>query len=239
LPNAKHKAERGITVVRRKRIKRKTKRISFKLSAWRKKKGSAAARNKGILKANANIIVFTDSDCIVDREWLRHIVSPLNDERIGIVGGKILAKRPCNELEKFGEKIHDHENIIKKLKPPYVITMNWASRQAVLKELGLFDEKFIRGQDVDLSFRILKKGYELVYEPKAIVYHRNENTLLGLFLEGYAHGFNSLRIIKKHKDFMKQFGYRRFNPKSYYELLSYLIARQGYVPKLHLRNRPD
>jgi len=61
LPNAKHKAERGITVVRRKRIKRKTKRISFKLSAWRKKKGSAAtgwSSSMGALKLLAVTCVF-------------------------------------------------------------------------------------------------------------------------------------------------------------------------------------
>src|SRR5437870_13786471 len=37
----------------------------------------AAARNKGILHAAAEIIAFTDSDCVVDRDWLRHLIPPL------------------------------------------------------------------------------------------------------------------------------------------------------------------
>jgi glycosyltransferase involved in cell wall biosynthesis len=195
---------------------------------FERKRGPAAARNKGIMNSMGDVIAFTDSDCVVDKDWLRKIVMPLQNEGVGIVGGRILATRPCNKVEEFGETIHDHGKAINEYKPPYVMTMNWASRRSVLNEVGLFDERFIRGQDVDLSWRIFQKGYRLVYEPEAVVRHRNERTLSGLFREGYVHGFASVRGLKQHRDLVKRFGHRRFNRRSYHGLwLSMLDVLRG------------
>ncbi len=187
---------------------------------YEEKRGPSATRNKGLLNARGDVVAFTDSDCLVDKDWLQQIVFPLQDDSIGIVGGKILAKRPCNKIEEFGEKIHDHNRSINEFKPPYVITMNWASRLCVLKEVGLFNESFRRGEDVDLSYRIFQAGYKFVYKPEAIVYHRNEKTLSGLFKEGYLLGYHSIKNLKSRKNFLKKFGHRRFNLSSYTEILS-------------------
>jgi glycosyltransferase involved in cell wall biosynthesis len=189
-----------------------------------KKRGPAAARNKGLINAAGEVVAFTDSDCIVDKDWLQNIVNPLQDERIGIVGGKILAKRPCNLIEEFGEIIHDHYRAINEFKPAYVVTGNWASKLSVIKEIGFFDESFIKPafEDVDLSYRISQADYKFIYKPEAIVYHRYEKTLFGLFQEGYRHGYFSVKNIKKHKIFLRQFGHRRFDLITYKELLSSL-----------------
>ena len=190
---------------------------------YEEKRGPAAARNKGLLNARGDVVAFTDSDCTVDKDWLQNIVFPLQDESVGIVGGKILAKRPCNRIEEFGEQIHDHDRAINEVKPPYAITMNWASRLSVIKEVGLFNEGFIRSEDVDLSRRIFQAGHRFVYEPEAVVYHGNEKTFSGLFHEGYLHGFYSIKALKAHKNFVKQFGHRRIDLDSYKKIRSSLI----------------
>jgi glycosyltransferase involved in cell wall biosynthesis len=187
------------------------------------KRGPAAARNKGLLNARGDVIAFTDSDCVVDKDWLQNIISPLEDPLVGVVGGQILSKRPCNEIEEFGDYIHDHNKAINVYKPPYVITMNWSSRLSVLKEVSLFDESFMRCEDVDLAHRVSQSGYSLVFKPEAIIYHRNENTLGGLFREGFLHGFYSVQTLKRHRTFLKNFGHRRFDGRTYTAIVSSLI----------------
>ncbi len=45
-------------------------------------------------------------------------------------------------------------------------------RTDILKEIGLLKEEFfIYYEDVDLSFRIRKAGFELGYEPSSVIYH--------------------------------------------------------------------
>ena len=65
----------------------------------------------------------------------------------------------ANRVAQFGERIHDHRRSIEEYSPPFAITMNWASRQAILHEVGLFDESLLRGEDVELSWRIHAAGY--------------------------------------------------------------------------------
>jgi hypothetical protein len=86
--------------------------------------------------------------------------------------------------------------------PPYAITMNWASRRAVLEEVGRFNETLLRSSDVDCSYRLVAAGYRLVYAPAAVIYHRNERTPWGLVHEGYVHAVHAPRVHALHAEFL-------------------------------------
>jgi glycosyltransferase involved in cell wall biosynthesis len=189
-----------------------------------KKKGPSAARNRGVRAASGQIIAFTDADCTVDRDWLRHLVEPLKDISVGIVGGRILSARPCNAIEKFGETIHDHQKAIEVFKPPYAITMNWSSPRQVLIDAGLFDESYLRCEDVDLSQKILERNYRMVYRHEAIIFHRNERTLRGLLREGYQHGVWAVKHNKHNRAANVLAGHRRINLQSYRAIGASLLA---------------
>ena len=129
---------------------------------------------------------------------------------VGIAGGD--DPRPSRRRttsSASARQIHDHRRAIEDLRPPYAITMSWASRREVLDELGGFDERFPRCQDVDLSYRVVQAGYRLAFVPEAVVYHRNEPTLPGLFREGFVHGFHGVRARKRHAEFLRRFGHGR------------------------------
>jgi glycosyltransferase involved in cell wall biosynthesis len=172
-------------------------------------RGASAARNRGIRESCRPVIVLTDADCMVEPGWLASLVAPLADEQVGVVGGRILSRRSGNRIERFGEQIHDHRRAIEEQDPPYAITMNWASRRAVLLEAGLFDESLLRAQDVDLSWRIGRLGYRLVYAHDAVVRHHNERTIRGLVREGYVHGLHAVRLREKHAAYRAGAGSRR------------------------------
>jgi glycosyltransferase involved in cell wall biosynthesis len=182
------------------------------------RRGAAAARNAGISATESEVVAFTDADCTVHPDWARHLVAALADTRAGVAGGTILAREPANDVERFGQTIHDHHKAIEVYEPPYAITMSWASPRAVIEGLGGFDERFTRCQDVDLSFRILQAGHELAFAPEAIVHHRNEPTLPRLFQEGFTHGFHGVRARKRHEQFLRRFGHGRLGRPGYGEI---------------------
>lgn len=179
------------------------------------RRGPAAARNVGLARARGEIIAFTDADCVADPAWLRHLVAPLEDPSIGISGGRILAFEPQTAAERFGERIHDHAVALSGQRLPYAITMSWASPRALLERLRFFDESLLRCEDVDLAYRVYVAGYRMAYVAEAVVYHRNEQTLAGLFREGVAHGLHSVPLLRKHATLVESHGHRRFDPKTY------------------------
>jgi len=166
-------------------------------------RGPAAARNAGLRNATYDLLAMTDADCLVDPQWLRELVVPLHDDSVAMVGGRILAVQPSTAIERFGEEIHDHEAAITRYVPPYVITMNWASRRSHLESIGYFDERFLRAEDVELSYRFTRAGLTFAYAPAAIVFHHNERTLAGLFREGFDHGAHSRQLDVVHGDWLR------------------------------------
>jgi GT2 family glycosyltransferase len=186
------------------------------------RRGAGAARNAGLAAASGEVVAFTDADSTVDPDWLAQLVIPLRDPGVGVAGGTILAADPSNAVERYGEGIHDHQKSIEVFQPAYAVTGSWASPRALLERLGGFDERFLRCQDVDLSYRIQQAGHSLAFAPGAVVRHSNERTLAGLAREGFTHGFHSVRAIKRHEQFLLGFGHRRIDRRGYAALVARL-----------------
>ena len=72
-------------------------------------------------------------------------------------------------------------------------------RHSVLDEIGLLDEDFFMyGEDIDLSYRILKGGYENWYLPVSILHYKGESTHKSSYR--YVHVFYEAMLIffRKH-----------------------------------------
>lgn len=192
------------------------------------KKGPSAARNAGIKQSTGEIIVFTDSDCVVDKYWLKNIVIPFlepKSESIGVVAGKIKTLNSHSSIALSGDLIHDHKKAVS-YDVPYAISMNWASRKNVLSKVGYFDEDFIRSQDSELALRIYRNGYRLVYVENAVIYHRNPDNFRELYNKGYLSGLYGVKTYHKHKDFIDSID-KKSSDKKFIAIFRSIIS--GYL----------
>ena len=93
-------------------------------------------------------------------------------------------------------------------------------RRKALDEVGLLDEDFFMyGEDIDLSYRLLKGGWQNWYQPFPILHYKGESTVKSSFR--YVHVFYNAMLIF----FNKHFGRR-------YRLLGLLIRLAVYVRAL-------
>lgn len=161
--------------------------------------GLTKQRNLGILASSGELIIFFDDDVILEPEYIFFIEQIfLNDveNKIGGAMGRITnikKKTLFFNLIQFFSKIFlltsegDGTLKISGL-PTHPFTLNYnrpievevlsgcqmAYRQEVFKH-EKFDEflsSYSYLEDVDFSYRIFKRGYKLIYQPKALIEHK-------------------------------------------------------------------
>lgn len=81
---------------------------------------------------------------------------------------------------------------------PFFATANAAFRKEALLKTGGFDPKCSTGEDIDLSIRVAKAGYELWFEPSAKITHFHRYTLGGLLKQWFNYGYGHAYLFKKH-----------------------------------------
>lgn len=147
-------------------------------------RGEWAARNRAIGEATGELFVFTDDDCIVAPDWLRRHTAHHAAPRVGAAGGP-LEPSSRSFIDKFyvahsGEVYRVADRIDKLNGWQELITGNLSVSRRVLEQVGLFDERFVLGADVDLVRRISRAGYAFVRDPALSVEHRKSYDFVSL-----------------------------------------------------------
>ena len=138
----------------------------------------AAARNYGLKKALADIVVTLDDDIIgLDGDILERITRLFeSNTRLGAVNFQIrdyYTGELCNWVHHRRE-----EDYADKEFPTYEITEGAvAFRRSAIEGAGYYaDDFFLSHEGPDLAFRIMDHGYEIYYSGRVTVRHRHENT---------------------------------------------------------------
>lgn len=168
-------------------------------------KGPAAARNLGWKFSSGNIVCFTDSDCVPEKDWVSKIIKAYTSEQIAGVGGSYDI---VNSESLFASCIHE-EIVQRHLKMPkevnYLGAFNVSYRRSVLEEVGGFNESYsgASGEDNDIAYRVVKKGYTLIFDKNIRVGHYHPTSLLRYLKQQFKHGFWRMKLYKDHPDMSK------------------------------------
>ncbi len=173
------------------------------------KKNSFSARNCGIRNSSGQIVVLTDSDCVVDPGWLKGFDKSFENETIMACGGRIESYPPANIIEEFPKYTRTHDNKINiqhaPIFLPWIDTANAAYRRRVFDTIGLFDDiHFDVTGDVDMGWRTSLHGYKIDYSDDAFVQHINRGSLKALIKQYEQYGYTPVRFKKKYKNYLKK-----------------------------------
>jgi GT2 family glycosyltransferase len=98
-----------------------------------------------------------------------------NKEKVWYAGGRFVFWRASSFSDYSGKEFYCIRNI-KKHKVTFITGCLMLIRSEVLKTIGLLDEKFFMYfEDAELSLRLIKAGFHLLYIPQTRIYHKIEN----------------------------------------------------------------
>lgn len=139
-------------------------------------KGPAAARNKGANEAKGGIILFTDSDCVPDADWISNMVKPFENPQIAAVKGAYRTNQKSLTARFAQIEFEERFTLLKKAPSiDMVDTYSAGFRRDIFLQMKGFDEGFpvANNEDTDLSYRMSRHGFKMIFNPDAIVCHLN------------------------------------------------------------------
>lgn len=139
-------------------------------------KGPATARNAGAREAQGEIILFTDSDCVPSDNWIAEMIKPFEDKEVVAVKGGYKTRQK-SMVARFAQlEFEERFEMLKKVESiDMVDTYSAGYRKEIFLQMGGFDPYFpvANNEDTELSYRMSKLGYKMVFNPDAVVYHLN------------------------------------------------------------------
>src|SRR5713101_6776524 len=148
--------------------------------------GFIASCNRGAEKARGKFLLFLNNDTIVKPGWLTALVDTFAEEpQAGIVGSKLVY--PDGRLQEAGGIIwrdasgwnYGKSDDPEKPEYNYLREVDYCSAAALMiprslfQSVGAFDREYAPAyyEDTDLSFKVRRAGYKVLYQPLSEVIH--------------------------------------------------------------------
>jgi len=156
---------------------------NIKIIQNKKNEGFAYSVNRGVEESNGDLVVLLNTDVYPEKEFLDSALPHFKDSQVFAVGflqksiegsDIVLRGRGVGKFE-GGFLVHDRGEVDKS-------STLWVSggasvfRKSIWDKLGGMSTLYnpFYWEDIDFSYRALKAGYKLIFEPKSVVYHEQQ-----------------------------------------------------------------
>ncbi|MCG2711498.1 MAG: glycosyltransferase [Candidatus Omnitrophica bacterium] len=224
---------------------------------YQENKGPAAARNTGIREAKGAFLAFLDADDLWEKGKLEKSIDFMEKnnfdwlctslKKIDENGREIIKRIPEDSwvlVSSTGEMKQLRNGLFFFSSIP-VHTPTIVAKKICFEKVGIFDERFLIGEDTDLWLRFEEAGLKGGYldEPLTI-YRYNENSITKARkvdgLNEHAKvakkhalilGLEKTSIRKSYTGFLWQIADRYYSHRSYFNALRYIMRSFCYDPK--------
>lgn len=168
------------------------------------------ARNRAADIAKGEWIVFLDSDCIIPEYYLQRVDKFLETNDIDLYGGPDKAHESFTDTQKAisyamtsvlttggirGKKTH-----VGVFHPR---GFNMGIKKKAFLDVSGYATDFRCGEDIELSMRLLDKGYKSALIPEAFVYHKRRTDFQKFFKQVFRFGAARINIWQRHSKELK------------------------------------
>ncbi len=180
--------------------------------------GLSAARNTGILASMGEIVAFTDSDCRADEDWLYYVVGDLLKTDACGIGGHNFPPPEDNWIAGVvavspGAPAHV---MLTDREAEHIPGCNMAFWKWALEAINGFDPIYrAAGDDVDVCWRLLQRGWKIGFSHAGFVWHYRRNTTGAYLKQQRGYGVAEALLRHKHPEYFNSLGGMRWRGRIY------------------------
>jgi biofilm PGA synthesis N-glycosyltransferase PgaC len=166
--------------------------------------GKANALNKGLKEVSGEFVITLDADSLMDTDAIINLLQHFEDDaKVGAVAGNVIVANRKKSLALLQQLEYLYGFFFKRadsiFNAVYIIGGAAAAyRKSTLDAVGGFDEHIIT-EDIEMSTRILSKGYKTRYAANAVIYTEGPSDWKGLCQQRLRWKFGRLLTFIKHK----------------------------------------
>ncbi|MBR0056780.1 MAG: glycosyltransferase [Kiritimatiellae bacterium] len=141
----------------------------------------AEKRNAGIAAAKGDIVAFLDDDAAPEPQWLAQAARHFSRPEVGATGGPAMTPPSDPLLARLGGDVFASPLVSGPARFRYVPerfravddlpSCNLLARTSLLREIGGYSTRYWPGEDTILCLEIVRRSFEIVYDPFAVVLH--------------------------------------------------------------------
>jgi len=172
-------------------------------------KGLGYSRNVVVQNASGKYIVWVDGDIVLSKDYVRKQVEYMEKHpNVGITQGKCWLFLFKNEtlipfLEQVSFLAYDIINY-GKASEKLPGTAGSTYRYEALIDVGGFDDSIKgAGEDMDVAYRIRKKGWQIHLATDGVFYAKRKETWSSLWRQYFWHGYGFYHVSQKNKGIFK------------------------------------
>jgi len=174
--------------------------------------GPSESRNLAAREAQSEYLVFIDADCMVKKDWICQLLEGFKAYPFAAAcGGSQRLPDDASNFQKktflFMKKVGFITEYVKSGSEIKEVKHNPSCNVMYRREVLLKENGFLKGlwpgEDVELDYRLKKKGYNLVFNPGAVVYHYRQEGLKPFLKMMYRYGYAQGFLVRRHGLFRK------------------------------------
>jgi glycosyltransferase involved in cell wall biosynthesis len=166
----------------------------------------AAKRNLGIAKAKSDFVVFTDDDCIPERNFVeKYLKIKEKNEKDTIYCGEVRFPEEWvknSAYYRFRDSLHPKYPVGKRdVNFNNIVVMNMGFwKENFLFSVGGVNEKFVGYgcEDIELGWRLTLAKFKLVYDGPIIIHHETSFGISGFMIKIHRASRDGMKSLLEH-----------------------------------------
>lgn len=175
-------------------------------------------RNIGVQNSQGEYVAFTDADCVADREWLKKLAAAMEgrETQVVAVGGPNLVLENDPDFARVvgymqetlggsGGSAQSYAiGTAKRVKSIPNCNAMYVKR---ILESEKYDDSISCGDDLDINYRLAKKGFAFWFVPDAVVWHHRPATIRAFLRKTLSYGEGAARVTRKNRGMVRWYAF--------------------------------